>query len=115
MTERNGTAQQAIDIRNARKSALFTFAAALGFDPKNIRTINVTAGEIEVTQFVRVNDGEKLLDDDGNAVVSVHALRIHASEIIEQEKFNDFLDGKPVAGATSKEVADEIMQMGKMA
>lgn len=109
MTDRNATAQQAIDIRNNRKSALFTFAAALGFDPKNVRTINVEAGQITVTQFVRVNDGEKLLDDDGNSIVSVHALRLHASEIVEQERFNNFLDGKPVVPtAAADEIAEEI-------
>lgn len=109
MAEQNGTAQQAIEMRNSRKEALFVFAAALGFDPKNIRTINVEAGQITVTQFVRVNEGEKLRDDDGNTIVSVHALRIHASEIVEQEKFNDFLEGKPVvSSAAADEIAKKI-------
>lgn len=109
MTDQTATAQQAIDIRNNRKAALFTFAAALGFDPKNVRTISVVPNEITVTQFVRVNDGEKLLDDDGNAIVSVHALRIHASEIAAQEEFNNFLEGKPSTGAFGQQVADDIL------
>lgn len=79
------------ELRKARREAIYEFVEKLGFDPMNIRGIEIRHDRIVVRQFVETAP----MPDGLRPITEVELLFTDTPDLDEAQAFQDFVEGMP--------------------